>query len=167
MKLRTTLPVALALAALATASFGEASGDPLLSAVQPEAINGIAIRAGTERLSYISPRYLGIRRAYDTCVKQSQGAMPKQQDCAETELTYQDDRLNRAYKTLLTRLDDLDKQAAVEAQRRWLAFRDEDCAARAGRFGSDAAPATESTCRMESTAYRAQQLEDWRGSLQD
>jgi hypothetical protein len=46
-----------------------------------------------------------------------------------------------------------------------LVFRDKDCAARAGRFGSNAGPATESTCLMESTAHRAQELEDWQTSL--
>jgi uncharacterized protein YecT (DUF1311 family) len=164
MTLRITLPLALAIAVLATPSAAEPFGAPTQAADQPETINGIAIRKGVERLSYISPRYFGIRAAFDACVKQSQGAMPKQQDCAETELTYQEGRLNRAYKALLADLDDLDRRAAVEAQRAWLAFRDKDCAARAGRFGPDAGPSTESTCRMESTAYRAQQIEDWYGS---
>jgi len=165
MKLSTTPPLALALAVLATGSFAKPFSNSPQAVGQPETINGIAIRVGIERLSYISPRYLGIRPAYDACVKQNHGTMPQQQDCAETELAYQDSRLNRAYKTLLANLGDLDKRATVEAQRAWLSFRERDCAARAGRFGSDAGPATESTCRMESTAYRAQQLEDWNGSV--
>jgi uncharacterized protein YecT (DUF1311 family) len=98
-------------------------------------------------------------------MKRGQGTAPAQQDCADAELTYQDDRLNRAYKALLADLDDLDKRAATQAQRAWLAFRDKDCGARAGRFGSNAGPATESSCLMKSTAYRAQQLEDWRRTL--
>ena len=98
-------------------------------------------------------------------MEQSQGTAPAQQDCADTELAYQDDRLNRAYKVLLANLDDPDKRAAIQAQRAWLAFRDKDCGARAGRFGSNAGPATESACLMESTACRAQQLEDWRATL--
>lgn len=166
MKLRMTLPLALAIAIPATASAAEPV-TPTRPIGQPETINGIAIRPGIERLSYISPRYFGIRPAYDDCMKQSQGSLPKQQDCAETELTYQDGRLNRAYKDLLAHLDGSDKHAAAEAQRGWLVFRDKDCAARAGRFGSDAGPATESTCHMKSTAYRAQQLEDWNGSIAD
>jgi len=165
MKLGMTLPFALAIATLASASSAEPFGTPPQAVGQPEAINGIAIRPGIERLSYISPRYFGIRPAYDACMKQSQGAMPKQQDCAEREPASQDDRLNRAYNALLADLDDLDKRAAVDAQRAWLAFRDKHCASRAGRFGSDAGPATESICRMERTAYRAQQLEDWHNSI--
>lgn len=162
MKLRTALPVVWTCVALSTTA---TSAAPTHVISQPETINGIAIRTGVERLSYISLRYFGVRSSYDVCMKRSSGTTPKRQDCADTELTYQDDRLNRAYQSLLTVLDDLDRRAAVEAQRAWLTFRDKDCAARAGRFGSDAGPATESTCRMESTAYRAQQLEDWRKSV--
>lgn len=124
-----------------------------------------SIRSDVERLSYISLRYYGVRPAYDACMEQGQGTAPGQQDCADAELTYQDDRLNRACKALLADLDDLDKRAAIQAQRAWLTFRGKDCGARAGRFGSNAGPATESACLMKSTAHRAQQLEDWRRTL--
>ncbi|MET0936447.1 MAG: lysozyme inhibitor LprI family protein, partial [Luteibacter sp.] len=78
----------------------------------------------------------------------------------------QDGRLNKAYKALLAAMTSTtEKEAATDAQRAWLAFFAKDCAARAARFGLNAAPATESICRMESTAIRAQQIEDWRGSL--
>ncbi|ODV15369.1 MAG: hypothetical protein ABT19_09545 [Rhodanobacter sp. SCN 68-63] len=166
MSLSSTLPLALAIALIATT----ATAAVLPSALpqppdQPEAIHGVAVRSNAERLSLISLRYYGIRPAYDACMKQSQGTVPAQQDCADMELTYQDDRLNRAYKTLLANLDDLDKRAAIQAQRAWLTFRDKDCGARAGRFGSNDGPVTESACLMKSTAYRAQQLEDWRRTL--
>jgi uncharacterized protein YecT (DUF1311 family) len=162
MKLYNAWPLALVLAALAPVA--GASSAPRDND-QPETIDGVAIRAGIERLSYISLRYFGVRTSYDACTAQMQGVVPKQQECAEAELAYQDIRLNRAYKILLADLDELDKRAAVEAQRAWLVFRDKDCAARAGRFGSNAGPATKSTCLMESTAHRAQELEDWQTSL--
>jgi len=135
------------------------------SAGSQDTINGIAIVPGVERLSYISNEYYGIRPTYDACVKETQGRVVDQGDCADTEFKYQDERLNRAYKALTTDLGGTAKQAAVDAQRAWLAFFAKDCSARAARFGSDNAPATESICRMESTAIRAQQLEDWRSSL--
>ncbi|MEP6899596.1 MAG: lysozyme inhibitor LprI family protein [Rhodanobacter sp.] len=130
-----------------------------------DTINGTAIVPGVERLSYISTRYYGVRPAYDACVKETQGRVPDQGDCAETEFSYQDSRLNRAYKALIVGLSGIDKRSVVDAQRAWLAFFAKDCSARAGRFGSDDAPATESICRMESTAMRAQQLEDWHNSV--
>jgi uncharacterized protein YecT (DUF1311 family) len=130
-----------------------------------DTINGIAIMPGVERLSYISNDYYGIQPTYDACVKETQGRVVDQGDCADTEFKYQDERLNHAYKALIAGLSGIDKRSVVDAQRDWLAFFAKDCAARADRFGSDDAPATESICRMESTAIRAQQLEDWRTSL--
>lgn len=136
-------------------------------AAAPETINGIAIMPGVERLSYVSDTYYGVRPAYKACVDGTKGRIADQGDCADDEFTYQDARLNKAYKALMAQLA-TDKQAATDAQaaqRAWLAFMPKDCAARAPRFGSDAAPATESICRMETTAQRAQQLEDWLMSL--
>ena len=166
MRLRSTLPLASALALIAATATAAVPPNSLPQPPgQTETIHGVAISSNAERLSLVSLRYYGVRPAYDACMKQSQGTAPAQQDCADAELAYQDDRLNRAYKALLAHLDDLDKRAAIEAQRAWLTFRDKDCGARAGRFGSNAGPATESACLMKSTAYRAQQLEDWRRTL--
>lgn len=166
MRLRSTLPLASALALIAATATAAILPNSLPQPPdQPETTHGVAISSNAERLSLISLRYYGVRPAYDACMEQSQGTTPAQQDCADAELAYQDDRLNRAYKALLADLDDLDKRAAVQAQRAWLTFRDKDCGARAGRFGSNAGPATESACLMKSTAYRAQQLEDWRRTL--
>jgi uncharacterized protein YecT (DUF1311 family) len=135
-----------------------------------EVINGIAIVPGVERLSYISPRYYGIRESYDACLDKTQGQIPARGDCADDEFDYQDARLNKTYRALLATLgtgegDAKSATAPVQAaQRAWLAFYEKDCSARADRFGSDAAPAMLSICRMESVARRAQELEDWRDS---
>ncbi|OZI19860.1 hypothetical protein CAL26_20065 [Bordetella genomosp. 9] len=129
-------------------------------------INGVAIMPGVERLSYVSPRYYGIRPGYDACIKATQGQVPAQGDCADAEYTYQDARLNKAYKALtaaVTSVEGKDARQEIQAaQRAWLAFYEKDCAVRAYRFGSTSAPSTLSTCRMERTAIRAQELEDWR-----
>ncbi|MDF4002797.1 lysozyme inhibitor LprI family protein [Luteibacter sp. PPL552] len=136
-------------------------------AAAPDTINGVAIMPGVERLSYVSDAYYGVRPAYKTCVDGTKGRVADQGDCADDEFAYQDARLNKAYKALMAQLA-TDKQAATDAQsaqRAWLSFMQKDCTARAQRFGSDAAPATESICRMETTAQRTQQLEDWLMSL--
>ncbi|WP_226470235.1 lysozyme inhibitor LprI family protein [Luteimonas panaciterrae] len=165
-------PFAEAKADAAQASSGNATKGAAVQkapASAGEVINGIAIMPGVERLSYISPRYYGIRESYDACFTQAQGAVPAQGECADEEFAYQDARLNKAYRALLSTLEtskDEAKPAAApvqEAQRAWLAFYQKDCAVRAARFGSTAAPSTESICRMESVARRAQELEDWRG----
>jgi uncharacterized protein YecT (DUF1311 family) len=77
------------------------------------------------------------------------------------EFRYQDQRLNKAYKSVVNPMTGTEKQDAVDAQRAWLALFAKDCSARASRFGSANGPAMESVCRMQSTALRAQQLEDW------
>jgi uncharacterized protein YecT (DUF1311 family) len=134
-----------------------------------EVVDGIAMMPGVERLSYISPRYYGVRPGYDACLAKAQGSVVEKGDCADAEFKFQDERLNKAYKDVISALTASgQKEAASEAraaQRAWLEFFDRDCAVRAGRFGSTQAPATESICRMSSTAIRAQQLEDWRISL--
>ncbi len=123
------------------------------SADSQETINGIAIIPGVERLSYVSMRYQGIRPTYDACVKRTQGRASERGDCADTEYSYQDSRLNHAYMALIVGLSGIDKRSVVDAQRTWLAFFAKDCSAVADRFGSDDAPATESICRMEKTAF--------------
>ncbi|MEZ2417500.1 lysozyme inhibitor LprI family protein [Luteibacter sp. RCC_6_2] len=134
-----------------------------------DVINGVAVVPGVERLSYVSPKYYGIRPSYSACIAKSQGRVVDQGDCADSEFKFQDERLNKAYKAVMATLSASGSKEAVAqaqaAQRAWLAYFDKDCAVRAGRFGSSAAPSTESICRMESTAIRAQQLEDWQGSL--
>lgn len=132
-------------------------------------INGIALVSGVEKLSYISPRYYGVRESYDESIAQTQGRVSAQDECAHHELVYQDARLNKAYEALTSTLksnsiDAIELASTLDAQRAWIAFYQKDCAARAARFGSDAAPATESICLMENTARRAQELEDWRSS---
>ena len=162
-KVRSTLLPMLACAVFAGSAIAMSPQASLV--VNQDTINGVAIAPGVERLSYISTQYYGIRPAYDACVKETQGRTVDQGDCADTEFKYQDERLNKAYKALITSLGGPDKQAAVDAQRAWLTFFVKDCSARAARFGSTDAPATESICRMENTAMRAQQLEDWLNSL--
>jgi len=162
-KVRNALLLAVSCAAFAGNAI--ATSPLAASASKQDTINGVAVTPGVERLSYVSTKYFGIRPGYDACIKETEGRVADQGDCADTEFKYQDDRLNKAYKLLTTSLSGTDKQAAVDAQRAWLTFFAKDCAARAARFGSNNAPATESICRSESTAIRAQQLEDWRNSL--
>uniref|UniRef100_UPI0039EE327A lysozyme inhibitor LprI family protein n=1 Tax=Bordetella sputigena TaxID=1416810 RepID=UPI0039EE327A len=150
----------------AIATAGGAQGHQAQSDDESNVINGVGIMPGVERLSYISPRYYGIRPSYDACIKATQGQVALQGDCADSEFTYQDERLNKAYKALVATITTLEGKDALKeiqaAQRAWLAFYEKDCAVRADRFGSTAGPSTLSTCRMERTAIRAQELEDWR-----
>ena len=159
---------ALAAAPQAASKNTAATSAPAPPSSDENTINGIAIMPGVERLSYISPRYYGIRPSYDACLKTTQGQVALQGDCADAEFGYQDARLNKAYKALLAAITAAEGKDAVkdvqEAQRAWLTYYSKDCAVRSHRFGSDAGPSSLSICRMEQTAIRAQELEDWRSS---
>ena len=154
---------AIAISLLAPAGSADAAGALPL---QGEVINGVAIAPGVERLSYISPRYYGIRPSYDACITATQGQVALQGDCSDAEFTYQDARLNRAYHALLANADAFASADLRAAQRAWLVFYEKDCAVRAPRFGSNAGPSTKAICRMENTAMRAQTLEDWLATIQ-
>ncbi len=130
--------------------------------IVPESV----ISPGIERLSYISPKLLGIRHDYSDCLSKRHD----QEDCAEQEWQFQDARMNTAYRLLLSksapakngRGPELVSSASVTAaQRAWLDFMNSNCAAKALRLGSSRAPATQRLCEMQMTAYRAQELEDW------
>lgn len=110
----------------------------------------------------------GIRPSYETCMRNQPDHLSTaghRQDCADTELQFQNQRLNRVYLGTVNALEARSVQggrkAAVlkQAQRVWLAELDAACAIEAEQAGSTMGPAAQSTCYMDRTAKRAQQLE--------
>lgn len=98
-----------------------------------------------------------LRPPYDTCISAAAGVTPEMQDCIATEYAYQDGRLNKAYKALMAKLDEAEKNTLRDQQRKWIVERDEKCfydpdSGQAGRV--DAAQ-----CSLELTANRADALE--------
>lgn len=67
----------------------------------------------------------GVSATYTTCEQQAHGAI-EQAACISQERTRQDQRLNRVYKQLQTKLDASRKAKLVAAQRAWLSSRDLD-----------------------------------------
>src|SRR5579875_1481471 len=64
---------------------------------------------------------LGFRPSFQTCLDKSEGAMPAMHDCSVEEYSYQDKRLNKAYKALMAVLSK-DKQAKLQAEEKiWIA----------------------------------------------
>jgi len=97
-----------------------------------------------------------MRPSYDACISAAAGATPAMQDCMDSEYHYQDGRLNDAYKAAMAKLDETQKNALRDQQRKWVADRDEKCfydpdSGQAGRL--DAAE-----CRLEMTTKRADEL---------
>jgi uncharacterized protein YecT (DUF1311 family) len=141
-------------------------GDPKAREIVPE----IVIAPGFERLSYLSPKLVGIRPEYRQCLSK-QG---HEEDCAEEEWRFQDARMNAAYRSLLSKSappkkagdpEFISRVSAIAAQRAWVDFMNANCAAKALRLGSSRGPATQRVCEMQMTAYRAQELEDWSFSV--
>lgn len=98
--------------------------------------------------------------AYERCMDKSGGVTVRMLDCMATEMSHQDARLNRAYKTLMASLPSERQRALQRAQRAWLAFRDADCQFLAEPEGGSAASLVASDCFLTMTTQRAQALED-------
>lgn len=99
----------------------------------------------------------GLRPSYDGCMDASHGETPAMRDCIDNEYRFQDRRLNEAYQARLERSAGEDITRLREAQRKWIARRDERCAfdAESGQAGALDAY----VCRLEMTAARAGELE--------
>ena len=102
-------------------------------------------------------RATGLRPSYDKCIDAANGETPAMHACIDTEYRFQDDRLNGAYAALLARSNEKDVDRLREAQRSWIADRNDRCAydAESGQAGAIDAH----TCRLEMTAAKADELE--------
>lgn len=83
-------------------------------------------------------------------------------DCASREASVWDEMLNKNYAELKKALDGKAFAAVREAQRKWIAFRDADCAVPQTMFegGSIAGPIS-ADCDLQLTARRANALADY------
>lgn len=98
---------------------------------------------------------IGIRASYGKCMDMSGGVTANMLDCMGEEGRYQDQRLNRAYHALMSKVRD--KQGLRLSERRWIADRDARC--RPAADGGTAAEVTSQDCYVSETAKQAAQLE--------
>jgi uncharacterized protein YecT (DUF1311 family) len=109
----------------------------------------------------------GLRPDYEACMTrqpESASTAGHRQDCAEEEFEFQDTRLNRVYRKAVETLAGRDDRKAAatqlrDAQRRWLSQLDETCEETAEKASPSMGPAALSTCLMNLTAMRADELE--------
>ena len=99
-------------------------------------------------------------KAYSECMEKAGGATPATQDCIGGEHERQDRRLNVAYRALLGSLPDKRKAQLRDLQRKWLAFRDANCAFYDDSGGGQASRLAANECLLRYTALRAAELED-------
>lgn len=104
--------------------------------------------------------------AADACAAAT--TTPEVEACAERAFKVADARLNQAFQTLLQAVPDTSdagpagespRAALVKAQRRWIAFRDADCAAKFALYAGGTVRGTIMwTCQRERTEQRVQEL---------
>lgn len=104
--------------------------------------------------------------AADNCAAAT--TTPEVEACAERAFKAADARLNQAFQTLLQALPETSdagpaaespRAALVKAQRRWIAFRDADCAAKFALYAGGTIRVTVVwTCQRERTEQRIQEL---------
>jgi len=98
------------------------------------------------------------RASYATCLTAASGATPDMKQCMGAEYSYQDKRLNKAYKSLMATLGK-DQQTKLRSdERRWIAYRDAHCSLDPN--GGQAAELDAYDCSVQETAKQAGTLED-------
>ncbi|WAT16157.1 lysozyme inhibitor LprI family protein [Xanthomonas fragariae] len=111
----------------------------------------------SERADFGSPTKL--RESYGSCIKRSGGATPNILDCNEEEYEYQDTRLNHVYRVLLKRLSAQEKEDLRKKERDWIKKRTTFCNLNGELGGGQAEDIEESSCKLNATARRADELE--------
>ncbi len=108
-----------------------------------------------------SDEELGVRETMTKCVKSELGrSLAGRRECFGEENTFQDARLNRAYKSALAKLSLSRQKILQESQRGWLRMFPAHCQFEAGypNGGTDALEEND-LCEIRWRAYRAKYLE--------
>lgn len=79
--------------------------------------------------------------------------------CIQAETKLQDDRLNRVYKQLLTKLDGQQQKDLREVQRTWVKYRDGNCAFHGTLSNGSLYRIEGAMCLMDMSKDRAAELE--------
>lgn len=97
---------------------------------------------------------------YDKCMDRSGGVTSAMLDCGYAETKIQDTKLNKAYKNATKTLEPKKQAELKEVQRQWVKYRDAKCGFYYGITGGTIDSLNASSCVLEMTAVRAQELED-------
>jgi uncharacterized protein YecT (DUF1311 family) len=100
---------------------------------------------------------------YAGCMEKSEGITSAMEACIGEELELQDRRLNRSYKALMASIPDGRRADLRDAQRKWIAFRDQNCGLYHDPEGGSAARLASKECVVTLTAERAYELETLKG----
>jgi uncharacterized protein YecT (DUF1311 family) len=103
--------------------------------------------------------------AYKRCMDKSGGVTSGMVECTGNEITLQDARLNKNYKTAMAALEAPQKTLLRDAQRLWVQYRDANCGMYAQLTGGTMDRIVSADCVMSMTKQRADDLEGLTGML--
>jgi len=96
--------------------------------------------------------------SYTQCMDKASSTVAMS-SCIGAETTLQDERLNRAYKQLLAKLEASPQKNLRDVQRQWIAYRDGNCKFHVQASGGTMAQLEGVLCVMDMTRERAAELE--------
>jgi len=101
---------------------------------------------------------IGLRPSYASCTDhRDDEAPPAAVECTAEEYKYQDERLNKVYKHLMTSLDKARQEQLRQEERAWLEIRKGYCDT--GSSANKVALLKSKDCNVYETAKRATELE--------
>lgn len=98
--------------------------------------------------------------SYDKCMDKSGGVTSSMLDCGNAETKIQDAKLNKAYKNAMKALEPNKQTELKDVQRLWVKYRDAHCGFYNGLTGGTVDSLNASSCFLNMTAERAQELEN-------
>lgn len=99
-------------------------------------------------------------KEFKMCLDKADGVTSSMLNCIGDEHKRQDNRLNKAYKKLITAASSDERKLLQDAQRAWIKFRDADCNFQsASEAGGTLGQVIYSGCINDMTTKRAYELE--------
>jgi uncharacterized protein YecT (DUF1311 family) len=112
--------------------------------------------------SYVDPPAIAQSKV-DPCNPSLSRSNAEEKNCANRASEVADNKLNKVYKQIYSKLSRAEKKQLIKAQSNWIKFRDDNC-----RFevemnrGGTGYGAFLSTCTKRMTGARTKELENWR-----
>lgn len=96
--------------------------------------------------------------AYSQCMDNASSTVAMS-SCIQTETQLQDQRLNRVYKQLSSKLEPASQKSLRNVQRQWITYRDVNCKFHVQASGGTMAQLEGGICVLDMTRERAAELE--------
>ena len=111
-------------------------------------------------LAFLAPMALADDNspAYSQCMDKASSTVAMS-SCIQAETQLQDQRLNRVYKQLTSKLQPAPQKSLRDVQRQWIAYRNANCTFHVQASGGTLAQLEGGMCVLDMTRERAAELE--------